>query len=92
MHSLNTLGPKEPGEAPRRLLVRAARTLTITLCFSPVKAIYLLAQAAVPSHVGGGVEEKEGGNFTVKVKDAQSEALGLVSHTQKRRRTSSAAH
>lgn len=80
MHSLNTLGPKEPGEAPRRLLVRAAQTLTITPWFSPVEAIYLLTQAAVPFHVGGGIEEKEGGNCSVKAEDAQSEALGL-SHT-----------
>lgn len=85
MHSLNTLGPKEPGEAPRRLLVRAARTLTITLRFSPVKTIYLLTQAAVLFHVCGGIEEKEGGNFTAKVKDAQSEGIGArLTHSQAR--------
>lgn len=55
--------------------VQAAQTLANTLSFPPVKAIYLLAQAAVPFKVGGGIEDKQSGYFTGKVKDAQTEGI-----------------
>lgn len=55
--------------------VQAAQTLANALSFPPVKAIHLLAQVAVPFMVGGGREDKQGGSFTGKVKNAQTEGI-----------------